>query len=201
MKFLVLILIFSSQCLWAQDCAQTLKLVYKKQILAPITAAPELTMTIEDKTLVAHFRIQMDPSLINAHPLLPGEYPYQFDVGEIFISPFGPRNIYPYYEFEIGPYDDAFQVKISLKNGKKIFTNGVEMGLEHEAQITPDGWEGTLRIPLDKLGWSGGEIWGNGFSVLGKGPTRSYWSLSTPSQLKPNFHLPEFFRPLRLCPQ
>jgi hypothetical protein len=176
------------------SAAQSLRLVSpeKSELNAPV----QVEFALKDGSLIADFTVHT-PS-INAQKVLePGQYPFQFDVVEVFISVNGAASPFPYFELELSPYDQSFNVKIlSLK---KPFQNGVELGLEHEAEILPDGsWTAHLAIPLAKLGWQGdaAKIVGNAFAVLGKGTERSYWSLFLPQQKKPNFHQPRYFQKL-----
>lgn len=73
------------------------------------------------------------------------------------------------------------------------------MGVKHSVQRFPGGWNGEIIIPMENLGWNGDpcQIMGNAFAILGK-PPRSFWSLNLPPEVKPNFHKPEYFKPL-LC--
>jgi len=58
-----------------------------------------------------------------------------------------------------------------------------------------------LKVPLKPLGWDGdpSKIRGNLYSILGQGQARSYWSVFLPKAAKPNFHQPQYFKPLLLC--
>jgi hypothetical protein len=135
-------------------------------------------------------------------PLDANEYPFQRDVVEVFVSVSGATtNNFPYYEFELSPYNQAFQVKIP--GVKQRFQEGIHVpGFEHAVTRLNGRWVGTMTIPLDALGWDGDvtKVVGNAYAILGKPPHRSLWSLFLPVQTKPNFHRPEFFRPL-VCPQ
>lgn len=154
---------------------------------------PRVQLTLEGDVLRAQFVIDTSGTTMNAKKLSPGEYPYQFDVVEVFVGVRGAP--YPYYEFELSPYNENFQVLIEWKNGKKVMTNAVDMNIETSAVISGASWTAEIKIPLKNLGWDGHpeNIIGNAFAVLGKGGTRSYWSLNLPEQVKPNFHKPEHF--------
>lgn len=155
----------------------------------------DVRISLEGDTLLAEFEVRT--AEINAKKVLEkNEYPYQYDVVELFVSVTGAnaKNL-PYYEFELSPYDQTFQVII--KDPKKPFIEGVDLGLQHSVKRTTLGWTGEMRIPLKKLGWQGDPrtLTGNAYAILGKSP-RSFWSLFLPKQDKPRFHKPEFFKPL-----
>ena len=136
------------------------------------------------------------PSL-NARKILgPRQYPYMFDVVELFVT-FSETG-FPYFEFEVSPYNQTFQVKIVSLT--EPFQEGIDLGLVSEATLRPGGWTADLKIPLKALGWDGDPrtIRGNFYSVLERAP-RSYWSAFLPPARKPNFHQPQFFQPLLQC--
>lgn len=173
---------------------QTLTLAYPDHstLNSPVT----VQLSLEGKTLWADFTVKTPE--IYAKPLLgPKEYPYQKDVVEVFVSVAGMDSEHlPYYEFELSPYDQTFEVKIN--DPHKRFIEGVHMGLLHSVKRSSMGWTARMGIPLANLHWDGNpaKIIGNAYSVLGQSPERSYWSLFLPREAKPNFHRPEFFQPL-----
>jgi hypothetical protein len=106
---------------------------------------------------------------------------------------------FPYYEFEVSPYNQTFQVKIVAH---QTFQEGIDLGLVSSTTIVPGGWSAELKIPLKRLGWDGDpkKIRGNFFAILGRAPKRSFWSSFQPKAPgKPNFHQPQFFQPLLQC--
>lgn len=163
---------------------------------APGGAPAQVTFTLDGQTLHAHFDVN-GPVLSGKVKYGPGDYPYQYDVTELFVSAEGGL---PYYEFEVSPYNQTLQIKvIDLKHP---FVNNVNMGLETKATRTPKGWTTDLSIPLDRLGWKGdvNQIVGNAYAILGKKPDRRYYVRSPlPEQKKPNFHVPAAFKPLLEC--
>ena len=136
------------------------------------------------------------PSLNAIKTLGPRQYPYMFDVVELFVT-FSETG-FPYFEFEVSPYNQTFQVKIVSLT--EPFQEGLDLGLVSEATLRPGGWTADLKIPLKALGWDGDPrtIRGNFYSVLERAP-RSYWSAFLPPARKPNFHQPQFFQPLLQC--
>lgn len=175
---------------------QALTLAYpaESQLVQPVDVQFQLT---EDH-LIAQFSVRTES--INAKPVLgPKEYPYQGDVVELFISVAGNAEPLPYFEFELSPYDNTFEVRVDSL--KKAFVEGIKTGFTHEVERHEGGWTARMTIPLTELGWNGeaSMIRGNAYAILGKSPNRSFWSLSLPKQLKPNFHKPEFFKPLLDC--
>ena len=136
------------------------------------------------------------PSLNARKVLGPRQYPYMFDVVELFVT-FSETG-FPYYEFEVSPYNQTFQVKIV--SHAEPFQEGIDLGLVSEATRLPVGWTADLKIPLKALGWDGDPrtIRGNFYAILERAP-RSYWSSFLPRAKKPNFHQPQFFQPLLQC--
>ena len=154
----------------------------------------KVTAAVTDETLTARFAVAT-PSLNAKAVLTTGEYPYQFDIVELFVT-FSDSG-FPYFEFEVSPYNQTFQVRIV---SAKEHHEGVDLGLISTAEIVGDGWNAVLKIPLKPLGWDGdlAKIRGNFYSTLEKSP-RSYWSTFLPKSTKPNFHQPQFFKPLLQC--
>ena len=159
------------------------------------THAVQAHARLADETLSVHFSVSA-PSLNAKKVLAPGEYPYQFDVVELFVT-FSDTG-FPYFEFEVSPYNRTFQVRIV---SAKQHQEGVDLGLISTATIAPPGWTTELKIPLKPLGWDGDstKIRGNLYSILGSKPKRSYWSTFLPKAKKPDFHQPQYFKPLLPC--
>jgi hypothetical protein len=168
-------------------------------LVAPATSAlknpVEAHVSLSDNALIARFSVST-PSLNAKKVLAAGEYPYQFDVVELFVT-FSDGG-FPYYEFEVSPYNQTFQVRIV---SAKKHQEGVDLGLTSTAAIVTGGWDAELKVPLKPLGWDGdpSKIRGNLYSILGQGRARSYWSVFLPKAAKPNFHQPQYFKPLLSC--
>ena len=126
----------------------------------------------------------------------PKQFPYMFDVVELFVT-FSETG-FPYFEFEVSPFNQTFQVRIP--GGGKPFQEGVDLGLVSSAALLPHGWTAELKIPLKALGWDGdpSKIRGNFYSILERAP-QSFWSSFLPKARKANFHQPQFFQPLLQC--
>jgi hypothetical protein len=167
-------------------------------LVAPVTSAlknpVEAHVSLADDMLIARFSV-LAPSLDAKKVLAQGEYPYQFDVVELFVT-FSEAG-FPYFEFEVSPFNQTFQVRIP--GGGKPFQEGVDLGLVSSATSVPGGWTAELKIPLKPLGWDGDpkKIRGNFYSILGK--PQSFWSSFLPKARKANFHQPKFFQPLLQC--
>ena len=159
----------------------------------------KVIFTLKEGHLIADFEVQN--SHINSKPNLgAGEYPYQHDVVELFVSVADPKTgHFPYFEFELTPLDQTFNVQIN--DLKKPFINNVDKGAIHHSEMNASGWRGEIDIPLANLGWDGdiSKVAGNAYSIFGVAPNRSYWSLSIPNQPRPNFHQPQFFKPFFQC--
>ncbi len=168
-------------------------------LVAPASSAlknpVQATTVLAKDILIARFSVAA-PSL-NAKKILgKDEYPYQFDVVELFVT-FSPSG-FPYFEFEVSPYNQTFQVRIV---SAREHLEGVDLGLISTAQISQGSWTAELKIPLKPLGWDGdaGKVRGNLYAILGQGRQRSFWSAFLPSAPKANFHQPQYFRPLLPC--
>lgn len=198
----ILLLVLGAAHARAESCATRsakapLNLVFTKgtDLKNPV----DVEWRLEGTLLTARFEVRTPT--IHAKPVLgPKEYPYHFDVVEIFVSVADPsqKNL-PYYEFELTPLNQTLQVKIN--DPKKAFVNDVQMGLRTSVQRTRRGWIGELSVPLENLNWNGrvSQITGNAYAILGKSPRRSFWSQFMPALPKPNFHQPQYFRPLFPC--
>jgi len=155
----------------------------------------QVQASLADEVLTTRFSISA-PSL-NAKKVLGwGEYPYQFDVVELFVT-FSDSG-FPYFEFEVSPYNQTFQVRIV---SAREHHEGVDLGLTSTASIITGGWNAELKIPLRSLGWDGdpSKIRGNYYSALGPAKERSYWSTFLPRAAKANFHQVQYFKPLLQC--
>jgi hypothetical protein len=119
-----------------------------------------------------------------------------FDVVELFVT-FSETG-FPYYEFEVSPFNRTFQVRIVTHTRHQ---EGVDLGLVSTAAVRPGGWSAELKIPLKALGWDGDarKIRGNFYSILERAPKRSFWSTFLPKAKTANFHQPQFFQPLLQC--
>ena len=158
---------------------------------APVT----VSLVRRDDTLVATFKITTR-SIVAKPQLAHNEYPYQYDVVEIFVR--NAKSESPgYYEFEVSPYNQGLQVNIVKPRQEYYF--GVQNGYTHSANMVAGGWEAEMRIPLASLGWDGSqplELIGNVYAALGEGDGRVYWSLFELPGGTPDFHVPGAFRPL-----
>jgi hypothetical protein len=156
----------------------------------------QVRASLAGDTLTASYSVSA-PSL-NARKILgPRQFPYMFDVVELFVT-FSETG-FPYYEFEVSPFNQTFQVRIISHT--QPFQEGIDLGLVSAAKILPGGWSAELKIPLKPLGWDGdpGKIRGNFYSILERAPKRSFWSSFLPKAKKANFHQLQFFQPLLQC--
>jgi len=168
-------------------------------LVAPATSAlknpVQAHVSLADDALIARFSI-LAPSLNAKKVLGLREYPYQFDVVELFVT-FSDSG-FPYYEFEVSPYNQTFQVRIV---SAKQHQEGVDLGSTSTAAVVTGGWNVELKVPLKPLGWDSNpaKTSGNLYSILGQGRARSYWSVFLPKAAKANFHQPQYFKPLLTC--
>ena len=189
-KFIVLMTLLLASP-GALACDLSLVAPAKSALEKPVQAKASLA----DDILAVSYSVTA-PSLNAIKTLGPRQYPYMFDVVELFVT-FSETG-FPYFEFEVSPYNQTFQVKIVSLT--EPFQEGLDLGLVSEATLRPGGWTADLKIPLKALGWDGDPrtIRGNFYSVLERAP-RSYWSAFLPPARKPNFHQPQFFQPLLQC--
>jgi hypothetical protein len=160
-----------------------------------LTKPVHVQATLAGDVLTASYAVSA-PSLNARKVLGPKQYPYMFDVVELFVT-FSETG-FPYFEFEVSPFNQTFQVRIvSLAQRQE----GVDLGLVSSATIRPGGWSAEMKIPLKTLGWDGDprKVRGNFYAILGHAPERSFWSSFLPKAAKANFHQPEFFQPLLRC--
>jgi hypothetical protein len=189
MKFFVLaaIVLASPSAL---ACDLSLVAPAKSALRKPV----QVKTSLVGDTLIASYSVAT-PSL-NARKILgPRQHPYMFDVVELFVT--FSESGFPYYEFEVSPYNQTFQVRIISHT--QPFQEGVDLGLASTATLVPGGWTAELRVPLRPLGWDGnpGKIRGNLYSILGI--PQNFWSSFLPKARKANFHQPQFFQPLLEC--
>jgi hypothetical protein len=175
----------------ALACELSLVTPARSVLKKPVQAKAALA----DDTLTVGYTVSA-PSLNARKVLGPQKHPYDFDVVELFVT-FSETG-FPYYEFEVSPYNEKFQVRIVGRTQPR--QEGVDLGLVSTATILPRGSTAELKIPLKPLGWDGDprKIRGNFYSILGRAP-RSYWSSFLPKAKKPDFHQPQFFQPLLPC--
>jgi hypothetical protein len=166
---------------------QALTLAYPK--ISSLKKPVNVHLKIENGFLVANFKVKT-PTRYTKDPMGPNEFPYNFDVVGLFVT--ASETNYPYYEFEVTPLGQTYQVEIQAP-GK--FIGGVDLGLQSRAKITGTEWAAEMKIPLEKIRGLGdpSKLKGNAFGVFGKKLERTYWSLNLPPQKKPQFHLPQFF--------
>lgn len=168
-------------------------------LVAPATSAlrnpVKVRTSLADDALIASFSVT-SPSMNAKKVLGPNEHPYQFDVVELFVTL--SDGGFPYFEFEVSPFDQTFQVRIV---SAREHHEGVDLGLTATAVLVNGGWSAELKIPLKPLGWDGdpGKIRGNLYSILGPAKKRSYWSAFLPKAAMANFHQTEYFKPLLQC--
>ncbi len=201
MRLLLVLTLFIGSQLRAQvETCETMTHSQNLQLVYPAASTlqhpVQVQFRIEEEFLKITFEVQA--KVINAKPVFSSDdYPYKFDVVEIFFSVSPTR--FPYYELEVSPLDQVFQVRVNALD--KPFINNIETGFLHQTRRTEFGWQAELQIPLKNLNWNGDikSIIGNVYAIQGKSPARSFWSLSAIPKAKPNFHQPQFFKSFFKC--
>jgi hypothetical protein len=142
------------------------------------------------------FDVQTDS--INTDPALSTDEPHwglwERDVVELFVS---PQQGCPYYEFQVSPLNQYFELE--LLEPRVRYDRSYRSGIQHSAKVhAPGRWEAEMLIPLAAIGADADTtLIGNAYTILGERP-RTFWSLYLPPQERPDFHLPQHFRPLPL---
>lgn len=151
-----------------------------------------------NETLNIHFKVT-SPVLHKKDVYDADDYPFQFDVAEIFITTEDTSaKKFSYYEFEVTPLGQVYDLRLDVIDGKR---KGVDIEpILTAARFSDKDWSASFSLPLSRIGWNGDptSLRGNFFTIIGKNP-RTYWSAFLPPQNKANFHKPEFFRPLFEC--
>src|SRR3984885_15300707 len=135
MKFLVLVaMVLSSPSTLA--CDLSLVAPAKSALKNPVRVRASLA----DDTLIATYSVST-PTLNARKVLGPKQYPYMFDVVELVSA--RSKTGFPYYEFEVSPFNQTFQVRIVSHARHQ---EGVDLGLVSSAVIPPHGWTAALKI-------------------------------------------------------
>jgi hypothetical protein len=165
-------------------------------VKSPLNKPVQVQASLADDVLTVSYTVTA-PTLNARKVLGPQQFPYMFDVVELFVT-FSDSG-FPYFEFEVSPFNQTFQVRIPGPG--QPFQEGVDLGLMSTAALRPGGWNAELKIPLKPLGWDGDpkKIRGNFYSILERPPKRSFWSSFLPKAAKANFHQPQFFQALLQC--
>src|SRR5665213_2670242 len=83
---------------------------------------------IENDLLTAQFEVKSD-AMNSKDPLAPGEFAFQFDVVELFVSVDGNSGNLPYYEIDISAANQIFQKKIV--NPKHLTADQDKLNIVH----------------------------------------------------------------------
>ena len=144
------------------DC--TLGHVYpaKSSLSNPVRVVTDVFQQNGQSFLRARFTVQT-PSIYATRQLAPGQYPYMFDVVEMFVA--DSAAAVPYSEFELSPYGQTFQVRILDLH--KPFIDNANLGEVGSAQIVTGGWTGEIVVPLAS-GADPTRVVGNIYGVFGR---------------------------------
>lgn len=130
------------------------------------------------------------------------DYPFQYDVAEVFMAVSDPtQKNYHYYELEVTPNNQVFNVHFELVDGVLKREEGVNLSAQTSVNVAANSWTARFSIPLEQMGWEGNPqfIRANFYAITDKKPTRKFWSTFLPRMDKPNFNKPEFFKSLFTC--
>lgn len=153
------------------------------------------TLSIEERCLKVNFEVNNPTPYFNPsfdkHSSQWGLW--DFDVVEIFVSSHGSNK---YFEFQLSPLSQYFELEIF--EPRKKFNKNYKSHSIYESTLEENGaWTGFISIPLESIGCKEEDIIvGNMFACLGPPEKRRYFSAFLPIQEIPDFHLPQYFRPL-----
>ena len=135
-KFLVLIAMVLAPP-GALACDLSLIAPAKSALKNPV----QVRASLAGDTLIASYAVST-PKLNARKVLGPRQYPYMFDVVELFVA--FSETEFPYYEFEVSPFNQTFQVRIVSHAQHQ---EGVDLGLVSSAAIAPHGWTLCAGLP------------------------------------------------------
>src|SRR5687768_17369645 len=112
MRFMLMATLFLfSSLAFAQTCDWTLP-VNMERIApdqTPLKAKVNVRFALENGMLLATFEVH-NKTLNVKEKFGPNEYPFHFDVVEVFVST--SESKYPYYEFNLSPLNQTFTARI-----------------------------------------------------------------------------------------
>src|ERR1700722_17374992 len=101
----------------------------------------QVKASLAGDTLTASYSVTAP---LNAAKVLgPKQYPYMFDVVELFVT-FSETG-FPYFEFEVSPFNQTLQVRIVSHARRQ---EGVDLGLASSVTMAPQGWTAQMQVPL-----------------------------------------------------
>jgi hypothetical protein len=163
--------------------------------------SPTLELRLSNGILKAKFEVFTPPSQIyGKKKYSEGEFPYHFDVVEIFIRTAGEgsQNV-TYYETELTPFDQTYELTLQWNDGKKsVLHDHQKVMTSTKATMKEESWIGEMEIPLKAIGLAEDTqaLIGNAYVIAGPPDQLVHWSVFLPPQEKADFHKPEFFRNL-----
>ena len=188
--------------------SELLRLVHPHSI--PLGFELRVQIELQGTVLRADYEVQT-PNPPHLQPGLPRNTSqwglWESDVVELFLT----ISDECYYEFQLSPLGQFFELRIfepRKRFDRSFHCAGARFSAEYpgaamisEAPMgvgAPVFWKGRMEIPLNELGWDGDlkKLRGNVFAILGSSEKKTYWSLFLPKQAEPDFHRPEYFKPL-----
>lgn len=185
---------------WIYMTQRPLKLVHR-EVQDTEGPAPRCSMTLNRDKLVVEFFVERAERYVN--PALPfdrsADRLWEHDVVEVFLSLAQTAQQVPhapYLEFQISPLGQFFELRI-LEPRKRVEPDP-QLGLVAAVDATPQEWIAHFEIPLEKhfSPVRQDAFFGNAFSILGPPGKKEFWSLFTPPQARPDFHIPAHFKRL-----
>ncbi|OGR03804.1 MAG: hypothetical protein A2511_05580 [Deltaproteobacteria bacterium RIFOXYD12_FULL_50_9] len=111
---------------------------------------------------------------------------WEYEVVELFLSGDDDR----YLEIEFGPHGHFLVLQLAgIRNVTKKL-----LPMAYATQITGSCWQATAHLPLSSLPTNPNRI--NAYAIHGSGKDRRYLAAFPVPGYKPDFHQPQFFRPI-----
>ncbi len=156
----------------------------------------QVNYSLDKHDLLVEFQVNA-PVLFKKDIYATGDFPYEFDVTEVFLTFDDVVNTskFSYFEYEITPLGQTYHLRLDVENGQRRATE--LPSIEATARSTATSWATSMRIPLESFQQPVdlSRLKGNFYAILGNEP-RTYWSAFLPQQDVANFHKPEYFKNL-----
>ncbi len=171
-----------------------LKLVHPQEVT--LSERVSVAFGSTQSELMVIFEVESASDYVNPELSTEGSQPglWDWDVVEVFLqNPARDR----YFEFQLSPLGQHFELEI-LEPRKRVNDQYRSSFAKQVKRISATRWEARFRISWKALGFGAQptQVFGNAFAILGEPERRHYWSLLTPPQEKPDFHIPKHFGPL-----
>lgn len=155
-----------------------------------INASIEVTWNANAEFLRVEFHVKSSEPIRTHSDFPEGNWGlWEYDVVEVFLRPVGAKH---YYEFQLSPLGQAFELEIS--EPRKKWDASYRSQFKGEVKILGEKeWTASFEIPLKAIG-DAQSYEGNFCAILGSPQTRTYWSAFLPKTDQPDYHQPQHFK-------